>query len=113
MVWLGVEQEWKVDGRTPESEDSQTGCWIKKEAVGYVTAGSDRAGMWIKEGWTFVLRITLENKPEVVRRRQETLKRMGVYPRLHVFLHCWIEGIMLHWRIYSLKTLSFHNNLQK
>lgn len=95
MVWLEVEQEWKVDGWTTESEDSQTRCWIKKEAAYYVPADSDRAVMWVKEGWAFILRITLENEPEVVRKRQETLKRMGVHPRLHVVLHGWIkEGIM-------------------
>jgi hypothetical protein len=51
--------------------------------------------MWVKEGWTFRLLITLQNEPEVVRKGQEAFKRMGVYPRLYVFLLCWIkEGIM-------------------
>jgi hypothetical protein len=91
MVWLAVEQEWKEDGWIAESEDSKTRCWIKKEAVGYVQADNDCANMWVKEGWTFRLRITLENEPEVIRKRQEALKRMGVQPRLYVFLLCWIK----------------------
>jgi hypothetical protein len=95
MVWLAVEQEWKEDGWTVESEDAETRCYIKKEAVGYVAADNYRANMWVKEGWIFRLLITLENEPEVVKKRQEALKRMGVQPRLYVFLHCWIkEGTM-------------------
>jgi hypothetical protein len=95
MVWLAVEQEWKEDGWTAESKDAETRCYIKKEAVGYVAADNYRANMWVKEGWIFRLLITLENEPEAVKKGQEALKRMGVQPRLYVFLHCWIkEGTM-------------------
>jgi hypothetical protein len=95
MVWLSVEQEWKEDGWRAKSEDAATTRYIKKEAVGYGPAYNDRANMWVKEEWIFRLLITLQNEPEVVRKRQEAIKRMGVQPRLYVFLLCWLkEGIM-------------------
>jgi hypothetical protein len=83
-----------MDGE-PNPKDAATTRYIKKEAVGYGPAYNDRANMWVKEEWIFRLLITLQNEPEVVRKRQEAIKRMGVQPSLYVFLLCWIkEGIM-------------------
>jgi hypothetical protein len=100
MVWLAVEQEWKEDGWTTESENAKTNCSIMKEAIEYVPAGTGRENKWINEGWVFRLRIKLEDEPEPVKKRQETRKRMGVPQRQYIFLFCWIKGEDYFWRIF-------------